>query len=161
MGNIVKDLTGYRLKINRNGKEVVNVPGILCVPGVLAAPKISVIGMLAAPLLGCDIRLEKERRKELDFAESVQKAAESVMDTAKKNMKTITEEMRKAWEAVSAEDPAEDPVEDPADSAPVQKESSAEHDTQAAAESTSDAWGSDVPEEIPSIEVKPDSSEQM
>jgi hypothetical protein len=157
MGNIVKDLTGYRLKINRNGKEVVNVPGILCVPGVLAAPKISVIGMLAAPLLGCDIRLEKERRKELDFAESVQKAAESVMDTAKKNMKTITEEMRKAWEAVSAEDPAEDP----ADSAPVQKESSAENDTQAAAESTSDAWGSDVPEEIPSIEVKPDSSEQM
>ena len=157
MGNIVKDLTGYRLKINRNGKEVVNVPGILCVPGVLAAPKISVIGMLAAPLLGCDIRLEKERRKELDFAESVQKAAESVMDTAKKNMKTITEEMRKAWEAVSAEDPAEDP----ADSAPVQKESSAEHDTQAAAESTSDVWSSDVPEEIPSIEVKPDSSEQM
>lgn len=153
MGNIVRDLAGYRLKINRNGKEVVNVPGILCVPGVLAAPKISVIGMLAAPLLGCDIRVEKERKKELDFAETVQKAAESVMDTAKKNMKSITEEMRKAWEAVSADDPT--------DSAPLQEESPAEHGAEAPAEETPEACGSDDPGEIPSIEVKPDHSDQV
>ena len=42
MKNIIDELTAYRLKVARDGKEIVNVPGILALPGVLVAPKISI-----------------------------------------------------------------------------------------------------------------------
>ena len=55
--SIMDELTAYRLKVARNGKEIVNIPGILALPGVLIAPKMSMIGTVAASLLGCDIHL--------------------------------------------------------------------------------------------------------
>ena len=105
MKSFFDELTGYRVKVVRNGKEVVNVPGILALPGMLIAPKMSLIGMVAAPLLGCDIHVENENGQAVDVGKAVREAADTVVDTAKKTVRTVKEEMDKAWEDVSADDP--------------------------------------------------------
>ena len=66
MKNIFDELTGYRVKVEKDGKEIVNVPGILALPGLLAAPRAGIIGMVAAPLLGCSVHLENENGREID-----------------------------------------------------------------------------------------------
>ena len=108
MKSFFEELTGYRVKVEKDGKEVVNVPGILCLPGLLAAPKLGIIGMIAAPLLGCSVHLENADGKEVDVGESVRKAADTVIDTAKTAAMTIREEVDKAMDAASADDPAEE-----------------------------------------------------
>ena len=105
MKNIIDELTAYRLKVARDGKEIVNVPGILALPGVLVAPKISIFGTIAASLLGCDIHLENENGKKVDIAKAVKDAAETVADTATTAAKTVRDEFEKAWDELSADDP--------------------------------------------------------
>ena len=127
MKNILDDLTGYRVKVERDGKEIVNVPGLLALPGLLIAPKLSIIGMVAAPLLGCSIHLETEDGKKVDVGKAVKDAAETVAEAATTAARTVRDEVEKAWESVSEDDPeectdeagheeaAEEPAEEPAD----------------------------------------------
>ena len=103
MKNVIDELTAYRLKVAKDGREIVNVPGILALPGVLVAPKVSIIGTVAASLLGCDIHLENENGKNVDIGKAVKDAAGTVADTAK----TVKEEIEKAWDELSADDPEE------------------------------------------------------
>ena len=105
--NIFDTLTQYRLKVEKDGKSVVDVPGILALPGLLAFPKLSIAGMIAAPVLGMKVRLEGGDGKPVDVEGAVRKAAETVKETAAAAAKTVKEEMDKAWEAVSADDPEE------------------------------------------------------
>ena len=70
--NMLDELTGYRVRVEREGREIVNVPGILALPGLLIAPKLSIAGMIAAPLLGCSIHLENEDGREVDLGKAVQ-----------------------------------------------------------------------------------------
>lgn len=140
MKNIIDELTAYRLKVARDGKEIVNVPGILALPGVLVAPKISIIGTIAASLLGCDIHLENENGKKVDIARAVKDAAETVADTATTAAKTVRNEFEKAWDELSADDPEE---------CPLGQENEEEPSDQDSAE-----------EDIPTIEVKPEDSEK-
>ena len=109
MKSIFDELTGYRLKVERDGKEVVNIPGIIALPGALLAPKASIIGAAAASLLGCSIHLEGEDGKNLDIGEKVKKAAGTVADTAAAAAKSVKEEIDKAWNDLSADDPEECP----------------------------------------------------
>jgi hypothetical protein len=118
--SIFDELTSYRVKVERDGKEIVNVPGILALPLALAAPKASIIGTIAAPLLGCNIHLENGDGKNVDVGKAVKDAADTVLDTAKTAAKTIKDEVNKAWDELSADDPEECPEgtendEDPAD----------------------------------------------
>ena len=103
--SIIEEVAGYRLKVEKDGKEIVNVPGILALPGVLIAPKISLVGTVAASLLGCSIHLENEEGKDVDVSTRIRKATETVVDTAKETARTIKEEIDKAWDTVSADDP--------------------------------------------------------
>ena len=141
MANILDDLTKCRVKVEKDGKEVVNIPGILCIPGLLAAPKMSILGMIAAPLLGCSIHVENAKSIETDIENAVKNAAKTVTDTAEKAVKTIREELDKAWESLSAEDEPEE------------------------AEDTAEDIAEDIAEEpeaddIPTIQVKPEDSDQ-
>ena len=127
MKSFLDELNGYRVKVERNGKEIVNVPGILALPGLLAAPKASIIGMIAAPLLGCNIHLENEDGREVDLGKAVKEAADTVADTASTAVKTVKEEIEKAWDALSADDPEECPEgkeneEDPTDQNKTEEE---------------------------------------
>ena len=140
MKSIIDELTAYRLKVARDGKEIVNVPGILALPGVLIAPKISIIGTVAASLLGCDIHLENDNGKNVDIGKAVKNVAETVADTAATAAKTVKDKFDKAWDELSADDPegcpfGEENEEDPSDQ-------------------NSDKEGN------PTIQVKPDDSEE-
>lgn len=130
MKSIIDELTAYRLKVARDGKEIINVPGILALPGVLVAPKISIIGTVAASLLGCDIHLENDNGKNVDIGKAVKNVAETVADTATTAAKTVKDKIDKAWDELSADDPEGCPP------------------------------GEENEEDIPNIQVKPDDSEE-
>ena len=103
--NFFDELTGYRVKVERDGKEIVNVPGILALPGLLIAPKLSIAGMIAAALLGCKIHLENEDGGKVDIGKAVKEATDTVADTAAAAARTVREEIEKAWGDLSADDP--------------------------------------------------------
>ena len=137
MKNFLDELTEYRVKVERDGKEILNVPGILALPAALIAPKMSIIGTIAASLLGCSIHLEGSDGKEVDVGEKVRKTAETVAETAENVAKTVREEVEKAWESVSADYPEECPV------------------------GEENEENGEIPEDgIPSIEVKPEDPEK-
>ena len=140
MKNFFDELTGYRVKVEKGGREIVNVPGILALPGLLVAPRASIIGMVAAPLLGCSIHLENENGKEVDIGKAVKKAANTVADTAATAARTVREEIDKAWADLSADDP---------EGCPEGQES---EDDSADQDNTEN--------DIPTIHVNPDDSEK-
>ncbi len=135
------ELTGYRVKVERDGREIVNMPGILALPGLLIAPKLSIAGMIAAPLLGCSIRLENDDGRDIDIGEAVKDAADAVADTATAAARTVREEVEKAWNDLSAEDP---------EGCPEEKENGDDPAGQANTE-----------EGIPTIQVDPDDPDQQ
>ena len=104
--SFIDELDGYRVKVERDGKEVVNIPGILALPGALIAPKMSIIGTIAASLMGCSIHVENPNGKGVDVSKAVKDAADSVKTAAK----TVKEEIDKAWDELSADDPEGCPV---------------------------------------------------
>ena len=103
--DFIDEVTGYRVKVEKDGKEILNIPGILALPGALIAPKASILGTAAASLLGCNIHLENEDGKAINVGEKVRKAADTVVDTAKTAARTVKEEIDKAWDSISADDP--------------------------------------------------------
>ena len=144
-------LTQYRLKVEKDGKPVVNVPTIFALPGLLVAPKLSIAGLIAAPLLGLKVRLENEDGKEVDVEGAVRDVVDTVKETATTAAKTIKEEMDKAWESVSADDPEpDDTADETADAGETAQDiEEIEEDLKAHGE-----------DGIPTIEVKPDDSDR-
>lgn len=138
--SFIDELTGYRIKVEKDGKEIVNVPGILALPGALIAPKASIIGTVAASLLGCNIHLENADGKKVDVSKAVKDAADTVADTAKTVAKSVKEEVDRAWDELSADDP---------EGCPFGEENEEEPADQDSAE-----------DGIPTIKVKPDDSEK-
>ena len=138
--SFIDELTSYRFKVRKDGKEIVNVPGILALPGALIAPKMSIVGTVAASLLGCDIHLENAARKKVDVSKALKDAADTVTDTARTAAKTVREEVDKAWDELSADDP---------DGCPVGEENADESVGQKSAD-----------DGIPAIQVKPDDSRE-
>lgn len=140
--NFMDELTSYRVKVKKDGKEIVNVPGILVLPGALIAPKASIIGTVAASLLGCDIHLENAAGKKVDVSKAVKDAADTVAGTAKTVAKSVREQVDKAWDELSADDP---------EGCPIGKENEDEDEP---------AGQSKAEDEPPVIRVKPDDSDK-
>jgi len=153
--NFFETLTQYRLRVEKDGKDVVNVSSLFALPGLLMAPKLSIAGLIAAPLLGLKVHLESEDGEAVNMEDAVRKAAETVKDSVAATTRTIKEQMDKAWEAVSSDYPEEDAAEN----------------TEEKAESpeTNDVSNEDIVEElkaheeddVPTIEVKPDDSDKV
>ena len=156
--NVFDSLLQYRLKVEKDGKSVVDVPGILALPGMLIAPKLSIAGLVAAPLLGCKVKLEGEDGKPVDVEGAVRNAAETVADTVDKTARTIKGKMDEAWEAMSADD------EDGAPDAPVTDAKTDEPAADSPAEDAGDVSNEDLVDElekhengdVPTIQVNPD-----
>ena len=138
--SIIDELTAYRLKVAKNGKEIVNVPGILALPGALIAPKMSIIGTVAASLLGCDIHLENADGKKVYVSKAVKDAADTVADTAKTVAKSVRDEIDKAWDELSADDPEECPLGEENEDEPADQD--------------------DAEDDPPVIQARPDDSEE-
>lgn len=137
--SIIDELAGYRVKVEKDGREIINIPGILALPGALIAPKASIIGTVAASLLGCNIHLGNEEGKSVNVGEKVRKAADAVMDTAKTAARSVKEEMDKAWDAVSADDP---------EGCPLGEENAEENAGDASPADAADATVEEVLEEL-------------
>ena len=135
-----EEVTGYRVKVERDGKEIVNVPGIFALPGLLAAPRLSLLGMVAAPLLGCSVHLENDAGKEVDVGKAVKDAANTVAETADTMVRTVREEMKKAWDAMIADDPEGCPI-------GKENEEETEEETEEGTDGQKDTEGDAVPEE--------------
>lgn len=147
-----EEVTGYRVKVEREGKEIVNVPGIFALPGLLAAPRLSILGMVAAPLLGCSVHLENDAGKEVDVGKAVKDAANTVAETADTMVRTVREEMKKAWDAMIADDP---------EGCPIGKEN--EEETEEETDGQKDAEGNAKPDGqdgTPTIHVMPEDPEK-
>ena len=180
MKTIFDAMTAYRLKVERDGKEIVNVPGLLALPGVLLAPKVSIFGTVAASLLGCNIHLENDEGQAVDVSGEVKKVAETVANAAQETAKSIKEEMDRAWDALSADDPEGCPVGQENADTPDGDEAAAEDAGKAPEESETERSAVKEPEnvipmeqkasadqaekkpeeEIPVIRVNPDDSEK-
>ena len=140
--SFLEELTSYRVKVEKEGREIVNVPGIIALPVALLAPKASIVGAIAAPLLGCNIHLENGDGKEIDVGKTVKDAADTVMDTAATAARSMKEEIEKAWDALSADDP---------EGCPEGEENAEEEE----------APEQPAPkEEVPTIHVNPEDSEE-
>ena len=153
--NFLKDLTRYRVKLEKDGKSVVDLPGILCLPGLLAAPRLSVASVIAAPLLGYSVRLENENGKAVDVENAIRKTAETVMETAADTARTIQEEIDKAWQAVSADDPESDESKEDVDS----EDTSVQDDGESNEDIVEDLKKHET-DDIPTIQVNRDDSAQ-
>lgn len=150
MKRFLDELTGYRVKVERDGREIVNLPGILALPGLLAAPRASIIGMMAAPLLGCKIHVESEDGRDIDLGKTMKEAADTVVDTAATAARTVREEIEKAWDEMSADDPEGCPEGQENEEDPVDQDTAEDPADQDTAE-----------KEIPIIRVNPDDSEKV
>ena len=139
-----EEVTGYRVKVERDGKEIVNVPGIFALPGLLAAPRLSLLGMVAAPLLGCSVHLENDAGKEVDVGKAVKDAANTVAETADTMVRTVREEMKKAWDAMIADDPEGCPI---GKENEEETEEETEEENEEETDGQKDAEGEAVPEE--------------
>ena len=86
------------------------------------------------------LKSENEGGKEIDIGKAVKEATDTVADTATTAAKTVKEEIEKAWDELSADDPegcpeGEENEEDPADQ-------------------------TNTEDDIPTIHVNPDDSEK-
>ena len=151
--NLIEELTSYRVKVEKDGKEIVNIPSIIALPGVLMAPKVSIIGTVAASLLGCSIHVENDKGTAVDVSERIRKATDTLADTAK----TVREEIGKAWDAMSADDP---------EGCPAGEENADENPAEAQKPAAEEFSNEDIVEDlkkqekpdIPTIQVNPDDS---
>ena len=157
--NFFEALTQYRLKVEKDGKPVVNVPTVFALPGLLVAPKLSIAGLVAALLLGLKVHLENEDGKTVNVEDAVKKAADAVRESVDTAAKTIKEEMDKAWETVSTDDPKEDAEETVEETAEKDAAESSEADD-ASLQDIVDELKAHEENDVPTIEVKPDESAQ-
>ena len=153
--NILQKLAQYRVKIERDGKSVADVPGIICLPGLLAAPRLSIAGMIAAPLLGYSMHLENEEGNAVNIENAIQKTAETVVETAASTARTVKEEIDKAWQALSADDPESDESKENVKS----EEDISTQEVESNQVIVEDLEKHEV-EDIPTIHVNPDDSAQ-
>jgi hypothetical protein len=147
-------LTQYRLRVEKDGKDVVNVSSLFALPGLLMAPKLSLTGLIAAPLLGLRVHLESEDGETVDMEDAVRKATDAVKESVVSTGRTIKEQVDKAWEAVSSDYPEEEALENEEENAesPEAKDVSNEDIVE--------ELKAHEEEDVPTIEVKSDDSDK-
>ena len=85
----------FRLRVDRKGQPIVNVSSIFGALCLIFAPHMTVVGIVAALLLGYQIRFESED-DDGAFGEQVRKAAGNIKTGAANAAKTIQREIEKA-----------------------------------------------------------------
>ena len=145
--SIFETVMDYRLKFEKDGKPVLNVPTVFALPALFAAPVLSIAGLVAAPLLGLGVHLENNDGNSVDVGNAVRKAADAVKESVDTAAKTIRKEVEKAQEGLFDDDP-EGEKEETAEESPAAEEVSNEEILEDLKAHEEDG--------VPVIDVKPD-----
>ena len=92
---LFQKLCSCRLRIDRNGKTVVNWSSLFSLACLILAPHMSIAGIILSLILGYHINLETDE-EDGELEERVRKAADTVKKTAAAAARTVRDEVEKA-----------------------------------------------------------------
>ncbi len=108
--SIFQRLYNYRLKIDRNGKPILNFSSLFSLACLIFAPHMTIAGIILSLVLGYHISLETEQDDE-SLEQTLRQAADTVRKTASAAARTIQEEVEKAKRNSKANPSAESTAE--------------------------------------------------
>lgn len=92
---LFQKLCSYRLRIDRNGKTIVNWSSLFSLVCLILAPHMSIAGIILSLILGYHINLETDET-DGELEERVRQAADTVKKTAAAAARTVRDEVEKA-----------------------------------------------------------------
>ena len=105
--NFFQKMYHFRVKVNKQEKPIVNVSSLFGIACLLFAPHMTIIGVVAALIMGYSIRFESEDMDDKELEERLRKMAQNVKSGAQAAAKSIQNEINKAREQKAAATPAE------------------------------------------------------
>ncbi len=95
VADIFQKLYHHRLRIDRNGKTILNWSSLFSLACLLLAPHMTIVGAVIALLMGYHISLESDGEEDTEFQERFRQAADTVKKTASAAARTIKTEIEK------------------------------------------------------------------
>jgi len=105
--NFFQKMYHFRVKVNKQDKPIVNVSSLFGLACLLFAPHMTIVGVVAALIMGYSIRFESEDMDDKELEERLRKMAQNVKSGAQAAAKSIQTEINKAREQKAAATPAE------------------------------------------------------
>ena len=90
--SFLQKLYHFRVKVDKKGKPIINVSSIFGLFALIFAPHVTIIGTVAALLMGYQFRFESEDMDDKELEERIRKAAQNVTSA----VKSIQTEISKA-----------------------------------------------------------------
>ena len=94
--NIFQKMYHFRVKVDKQGKPIVNVSSLFGLACLLFAPHMTLVGVIASLVLGYSIHFETEDMDDKELEERFRKAAQNVKTGAMNAAKSIQNEINKA-----------------------------------------------------------------
>ena len=94
--SFLQKLYHFRVKVDKKGKPIINVSSIFGLFALIFAPHVTIIGTVAALLMGYQFRFESEDMDDKELEERIRKAAQNVKNGAASAVKSIQTEISKA-----------------------------------------------------------------
>ena len=94
--NFLQKMYRFRVKVDKQGKSIINVSSIFGLFALIFAPHVTIIGTIAALLMGYQFRFESEDMDDKELEERIRKAAMNVKSGAASAVKSIQAEISKA-----------------------------------------------------------------
>lgn len=94
--NFLQKMYRFRVKVDKQGKSIINVSSIFGLFALIFAPHVTIIGTIAALLMGYQFRFESEDMDDKELEERIRKAAMNVKSGAVSAVKSIQTEISKA-----------------------------------------------------------------
>ena len=135
--SIFQRLYNYRLKIDRNGKPILNFSSLFSMACLIFAPHMTIAGIILSLVLGYHISLDTEQEDE-SLEQTLRQAADTVRKTASAAARTIHEEVEKAKRNSGANPAAGSAAKQPADTPETRAEKNASASQEAAPETAAD-----------------------
>ena len=94
--NFFQKMYHFRVKVDKQGKPIVNVSSLFGLACLLFAPHMTLVGVIAALVMGYSIHFETEDMDDKELEERFRKAAQNVKNGAMNAAKSIQNEINKA-----------------------------------------------------------------
>lgn len=94
--NFLQKLYHFRVKVDKQSKPIVNVSSIFALACLIFAPHMTIVGVVAALLMGYQFRFESEDMDDTELEERIRKAAQNVKNGTMSAVKSIQTEIDKA-----------------------------------------------------------------